>query len=552
MSSKKLSSEVDRVTKELRQQMEIYDEKWQQLRNLCALSAVMSSTAPEEKNSGLKAKKKVGNRPQSVESIDQRSVQDQIARLKNELEAAHKRLYKYRQQMELYANNPDLKNTGKSSTDLLLLKKEIERRGKRGKVFFLHGVSSEVDDGQNMTLESDTVEWISTFLQELNTQSDQFQAELESLTHPAGDDARADQIRAMLDLHMLHMSRLEDILRMVQNKTINRKGHRYDRVKEEIAATNFVAGVEEVDDESQDILADVRDALEPYVNNNDDMSYIVAEEVYDSLTAVDFTEVLPVEEPSSPVVKSPPTKSPSVSKSNSVLIPSNVKSFESATSASSPAVKEKTPVVSKKPPASPPRPNAWSNPISELTLREIETPSGHTSTEPEKPSQAEARMKRPTEDETTDVEDPEIVYKPGVFEHSKGENLIRLRVTRENLSDGEEPALQAGVHAVSICRWTPTESLQRAISGEGYGSSEFRRDRSAQCGTRPGLSRFRDHQQRVVVWTMSVYRTVGTKGSRSCRVGWFPSCAVSVLGSKVIMKLQLLKHLAVQAGGNAQ
>lgn len=468
MSSKKLSAEVDRVIKELRQQMEIYDEKWQQLKNLCALSAVMSSTAPEEKNSGLKAKKKVGNRPQSVESIDQRSVQDQISRLKNELEAAHKRLYKYRQQMELYANNPDLKNTGKSAADLLLLKKDIERRGKRGKVFFLRGVSSEVDDGQNMTLESEAVEWISNFLADLNQQSDQFQAELEEITSGrlTVDPARADQIRAMLELHRLHTSRLEDILRVVQNKTINRKGHPYDRVKEEIAATNFVAGVEEEDDGTTDYLSDIRDALEPYVHQNEDMSYIVAEEIYDQLTAVDFSDVAPVEDVPSPSKPAPaPPRSPTVSKSNSIALPS--RSTESLTTASSPVVRERT---VPKPPTSPPRPSAWSNPMP-VEVAPKEPPAADTtatsraSGEVEKP--VEPRPKPPAEDETTDIDELEITYKPGVTPLAKTANSIRLRISREN-HEGEESSLLPDVHAVSICRWTPTETLQKSISSKQF------------------------------------------------------------------------------------
>eukprot|EP00915_Cephaloidophora_sp_WS-2016_P000309 GHVH01000408.1.p1 GENE.GHVH01000408.1~~GHVH01000408.1.p1 ORF type:complete len:679 (+),score=96.65 GHVH01000408.1:139-2175(+) len=297
MAAKKFNHEVEKVLKECRSQMDMFDDKWRQLRSLTAEFTVLQSISPEVSGGGMKAKKKVGNRPQCLESMDQRYVQDSISKLKNELEVAHKKLYKFRNEMDRLAASPDLKNSGRTVQMFIEWKKDIENRSKKGKTFYLRGVSSDITDVNDFCTSSSTLNWISNYLSELRSQVENMNATMELNTAIGSNLDQNDVLIGMLDIHQLHIERLTYIRRSIELRIISTKGYSYDTQEDDfvvqaLADAAALAENTEVnsDDDKADLLEELRADLEPYIFKNEDLSNFVCEEIYERLP-LNFDEV---------------------------------------------------------------------------------------------------------------------------------------------------------------------------------------------------------------------------------------------------------------------
>jgi len=291
MATKKFNHEVDKALKECRAQMDLFDDKWRQLRSLTAEFTVLQSISPEAVGGGMKAKKKVGNRPQCLESMDQRYIQDNISRLKNELEVTHKKLYKFRNEMDRLAASPELKNSGRTVQMFLDVKKEIEVRSKKGKTFYLRGVSSDITDVNDFCNSSHTVSWMTKYMKSLEEQAEVMETKIDVLENEAISEER-DMLIGMLDLHQLHINRLKMLLHAVDNRTISCKGYQYDDEEEggfvaqallDAAALANRNTDEDSQDDQADLLEDIRELLEPYIFDNDEWTHVVCEDIYDRL-----------------------------------------------------------------------------------------------------------------------------------------------------------------------------------------------------------------------------------------------------------------------------
>lgn len=179
------------------------------------------------------------------------------------MEAILRRLHRLRQQLTEWLGCGDLRTQFDELKDL---KKQIELRYKRGRVFYCMGQSSEdasTTDNDQQDKNAD-YGWIEEFIAKLKLQAQAWEVEVTGLVkeltgkHPitANRNSLSDkkaQLEAFVDLHKMHIRRLTNILRAVRN---------YDY--ELPASTN----------------EEICETLSSYLDGNRDLTVVVADEIY--------------------------------------------------------------------------------------------------------------------------------------------------------------------------------------------------------------------------------------------------------------------------------
>eukprot|EP00921_Rhytidocystis_pertsovi_P009530 GHVQ01015362.1.p1 GENE.GHVQ01015362.1~~GHVQ01015362.1.p1 ORF type:complete len:256 (-),score=52.69 GHVQ01015362.1:522-1289(-) len=254
--SKKLLAEVDKMLRDVRLNVEQYDDKWQ-----CLLDFNQSHVSARDNlwSEGRKEQmrgRKHAVRTATLELMDFKHVCDSKAKIESELESLLRRLHRFRAQLIDWTANysdKDLRN----KEELLETKKSIELRYKRGKIFYKMGQSSDDTTNQEEEHYRETQSWLNDYIQILAEQDDRFTAEIEDLVcnkkkHKQKKD-RIDQLTAMGSLHRMHVGRLEGLLRQIRNKNLD-----FDSPN----------------------LGELRDVLEAYVFHNEELSIVVAEDIH--------------------------------------------------------------------------------------------------------------------------------------------------------------------------------------------------------------------------------------------------------------------------------
>lgn len=194
--SKKLAAEIERCLREAQMNMQVYDTKWRELKSYNEATAnpdwatlgsgVIKASAPEPLLlSGLRPKKLTPTASfitVDISNMSEKQVTEVREKLKNELEQLMKKVYRSRQQLIDWLGHADLRQTGFTKEHLLDAKKEIESRHRRGKIYYLKGVSSEDTSNEQASQFNDVVNWMSEYIEILKEKSDQFTAEMENMT----------------------------------------------------------------------------------------------------------------------------------------------------------------------------------------------------------------------------------------------------------------------------------------------------------------------------------------------------------------------------------
>lgn len=194
--SKKFAAEIEKCLREAQSNMQVYDLKWRELKSYNEATAhpdwatlgsgIIRSAAPEVLLlPGLRAKKPTSQAAfitVDISNMTERQVVEAKEKLKNELEALMKKVYRNRQLIIDWLSHGDLRQTGFTREQLLEAKKEIESRHRRGKVYYLRKISSEDTSNEQASQFNDVINWIQEYIEQLEDKSDQFTAEIETLT----------------------------------------------------------------------------------------------------------------------------------------------------------------------------------------------------------------------------------------------------------------------------------------------------------------------------------------------------------------------------------
>lgn len=247
LMSKKLGSEIEKCLKDLQVQLQTYDMKWCELKSyneaqaayLADSTGVVRSETPESVYfipGGARPKR--GIVVVDVSKMDEKEVHDIKEKLKSDLEVMMKRVYRVRQQlMEWMAH--DSRPHGCSRELLLLAKREIEFRHRRGKVYYLRGVSSEDTTNEHLDQISDASLWIQEFIRILSFR----------------DDEECKN----------HALKLDEILRGIRNNSFEDDSEHGETLV--------------------DRLKELKEVLQPLVDNEflQPTEYIVSDKIYSSL-----------------------------------------------------------------------------------------------------------------------------------------------------------------------------------------------------------------------------------------------------------------------------
>eukprot|EP01053_Blabericola_migrator_P003015 Blabericola_migrator_1__3014@NODE_1876_length_3615_cov_430_362740_g1201_i0_p1_GENE_NODE_1876_length_3615_cov_430_362740_g1201_i0NODE_1876_length_3615_cov_430_362740_g1201_i0_p1_ORF_typecomplete_len818_score110_20Not3/PF04065_15/1_8e37SH3_1/PF00018_28/0_12SH3_1/PF00018_28/0_0002SH3_2/PF07653_17/0_24SH3_2/PF07653_17/0_00043SH3_9/PF14604_6/34SH3_9/PF14604_6/0_00048HBM/PF16591_5/17HBM/PF16591_5/1_9e03HBM/PF16591_5/10OmpH/PF03938_14/5_9e03OmpH/PF03938_14/6_8e03OmpH/PF03938_14/0_19AAA_13/PF13166_6/3DU len=265
MASRRLQSEIEKVVKEARASLELYDERWEELRDFNRTQVGVKEKMWEECRREQLRGKKHAVRTATLELLDFKHVCDSKAKMESDMEGTLKRLHRYRQQLTEWLSCTELRTQFDELRDL---RKQIELRYKRGRVFYRQGLSSDDCNESDPNGES-ALQWIPGFIEKLKLQADAWEADVESLTrklnaspdkNSAEGKASLDSVRdkkaqleAFVDLHKMHVKRLEALLRALRSRAVTLT-------------------------ESQG--EEVYEALSPYIEENKDLTIVVADEIY--------------------------------------------------------------------------------------------------------------------------------------------------------------------------------------------------------------------------------------------------------------------------------
>eukprot|EP01056_Protomagalhaensia_sp_Gyna25_P000750 Protomagalhaensia_sp_Gyna_25__749@NODE_1359_length_1911_cov_13_541132_g1091_i0_p1_GENE_NODE_1359_length_1911_cov_13_541132_g1091_i0NODE_1359_length_1911_cov_13_541132_g1091_i0_p1_ORF_typecomplete_len608_score123_55Not3/PF04065_15/3_4e34SH3_1/PF00018_28/0_0059HAUS5/PF14817_6/0_0046SH3_9/PF14604_6/0_037AAA_PrkA/PF08298_11/0_048Bcl2_BAD/PF10514_9/0_11SH3_2/PF07653_17/0_1MAD/PF05557_13/0_25RRF/PF01765_19/0_22TRF/PF08558_10/0_45MIS13/PF08202_11/1_1HNF1_N/PF04814_13/5_7e03HNF1_N/PF04814_13/0_5HNF1_N/P len=298
--SKKLSAEIEKCLRETQSNMQVYDLKWRELKCYNEATAnpdwavlgsgVIKCNAPEVVIlSGLKAKR-IQTGPSvitvDISNMSEKQVSEVKEKLKNELESLMKKVYRSRQQLLDWILHADLRQTGFTKEQLIDARKEIESRHRKGKVYYLKSVSSEDTSNEQASQFNEVIQWMQDYVDQLRDRSDQFTAELEGLMRKGGS-GEADRIAALkgaVEMYLLHADRLDELLRGIRNNTISihQGGDEHTDLSEEIADGGGGDGVELL----LKRLAELKELLAPFVEENEDLNYYIDGDIYDELGIV--------------------------------------------------------------------------------------------------------------------------------------------------------------------------------------------------------------------------------------------------------------------------
>lgn len=242
-AARKLQKEIDNVLKKVDDGISEFAEYWEQ--------ATAAGSNQQKEKLGEELKRSINKlqrfRVQIREWLAQAGVQSDA---KDKLEDARKRIENDMQRFKDFER--ELKTKAFSTCALA------------------RGDELELEEAEKMKYQ----DWLTQTIQSLNDQLDQFEADLELLANKKSlsseDKARQSQLKALQERHRWHIQKMELVLRAVDNDALDLGD-----------------------------LAIVREGIDFYVDNNQDIECIHDEGIYDCFDLTEFED------------KAPPPKSPS-------------------------------------------------------------------------------------------------------------------------------------------------------------------------------------------------------------------------------------------------
>ncbi|XP_078177774.1 transcription regulator NOT2/NOT3/NOT5 family protein isoform X4 [Carex rostrata] len=209
-ASRKLQGEIDRVLKKVQEGVDVFDSIW--------------------------------NKVYDTENANQKEKFE--ADLKKEI----KKLQRYRDQIKTWIQSSEIKD----KKALMDARKQIEREMERFKVceketktkaFSKEGLGQQPKTDPKEKAKAETRDWLNTVVGDLESQIDNFEAEVEGLSIKKGKarPPRLTHLETSITRHKAHIKKLESILRLLDN-----------------------------DELSPEQVNDVKDFLEDYVERNQD------------------------------------------------------------------------------------------------------------------------------------------------------------------------------------------------------------------------------------------------------------------------------------------
>ncbi|KAH0479948.1 MAG: hypothetical protein KVP17_003671 [Porospora cf. gigantea B] len=184
--------------------------------------------------------------------MDLKHFYDSRGKIECDLECLLKKMHRLKQHLADLNGHHDARS---DRAGLVGLKKDVEVRYKRGKAFYKCGVSSDSTENETLKVADSNAQWIAHYIRKMHQQLDGFEGEIESVKTSADPKSRdrTDQLQAFKELHHEHIRRLESLLRVLRNRTGS------------VSAT---------------ALEELKDALRPYVEENESLCCVVTDEVY--------------------------------------------------------------------------------------------------------------------------------------------------------------------------------------------------------------------------------------------------------------------------------
>nr|XP_020473251.1 CCR4-NOT transcription complex subunit 3 isoform X2 [Monopterus albus] len=240
---RKLQGEIDRCLKKVAEGVEQFEDIWQKLHNAA--------------NANQKEKYE--------------------ADLKKEI----KKLQRLRDQIKTWVASNEIKDKRQLVENRKLIETQMERfkvveRETKTKAYSKEGLglAQKVDPAQRE--KEETGQWLTTTIDTLNMQVDQFESEVESLSvqtrKKKGDKEkqdRIDELKRLIERHRFHIRMLETILRMLDNDSV-----------------------------PVDAIQKIKDDVEYYIDSSQDPDFEENEFIYDDLDLEDMPAALVATSPS--------------------------------------------------------------------------------------------------------------------------------------------------------------------------------------------------------------------------------------------------------------
>lgn len=156
---------------------------------------------------------------------------NQREKLEGNLKTEIKKLQRFRDQIKTWMSNAEIKD----KTNLAEARKEIERRMERFKVcekeaktkaFSKEGLGAAARLDPREKAKVEMRDWLSSTVDALNTEIEEFEAEVEEISgqstkKKAKPNPRQQHLDDSIDRHKQHITRLEQMLRLLDNDEIS-------------------------------------------------------------------------------------------------------------------------------------------------------------------------------------------------------------------------------------------------------------------------------------------------------------------------------------------
>lgn len=160
---------------------------------------------------------------------------NQKEKFETDLKKEIKKLQRLRDQIKSWIANSDIKDKSSLIDHRKLIEMQMERfkiveRETKTKAYSKDGLGAAAKLDPLMKEKADTTQWLSSIIDNLQLQLDQFECELESRAssnRKKGKDAKSEELRQHQDKHKYHIEMLEKIMRRVDNDKLA-----VDKIKE--------------------------------------------------------------------------------------------------------------------------------------------------------------------------------------------------------------------------------------------------------------------------------------------------------------------------------
>jgi len=150
---------------------------------------------------------------------------NQKEKFETDLKKEIKKLQRLRDQIKSWIANSDIKDKSSLVEHRKLIEMQMERfkvveRETKTKAYSKDGLGAAAKLDPLMKEKADTTQWLSSIIDNLQLQLDQFESELESRAssnRKKGKDAKSEELREHQDRHKYHIEMLEKIMRRVDN-----------------------------------------------------------------------------------------------------------------------------------------------------------------------------------------------------------------------------------------------------------------------------------------------------------------------------------------------